>query len=187
MKPLFRITALLTFVALCTVILHNGFKQFYSAAYPLDYQHEITTTADKFNLPPSLIYAIIHTESGFDPQAISSAEAKGLMQLTDDTFQWARDRAKDKQKYTDKALFDPTVNIHYGVYVLTLLREQFDHIETILAAYNAGQGNVSQWLKDTRYSADGKTLHTIPFPETAHYVTRVLDTQQQYQTLYSIL
>ncbi len=186
MKRLLTILALLAFIALCTVQLRGGYRHFYSAVYPLEYQEEVTTASAEFDIPPSLIYAIIHTESSFNPQAVSSADAKGLMQLTDDTFRWALSRAGDKNAHTTEALFDPAMNIHYGVYVLTLLGEQFEQTETILAAYNAGQGNVSQWLKDAQYSSDGDTLHTIPYPETANYVTRVLDTQKRYQTLYSI-
>lgn len=49
--------------------------------------------SEEFDIPASLIYAIIHTESSFEEDATSHAQAKGLMQLTDDTFQWALMRA----------------------------------------------------------------------------------------------
>ncbi len=178
--------ALLIFIILGVLLLREGYRRYYIAAYPIKYQTEVTKASEQFHIPPSLVYAIVHTESSFNPNAISTANAKGLMQLTDGTFQWALSRAGEKDRYTPAALFEPAINIHYGVYVLTLLGEQFENTETILAAYNAGQGNVNQWLADTRYSADGKTLHTIPYPETETYITRVLEAQQRYQALYSI-
>lgn len=153
--------------------------------YPMEYSDVVIAEAEANGYPPSLIYAIIHTESKFDPNAVSSADAKGLMQITDDTFHWAQRRAGVEKTDSDD-LFIPEVNIKYGCYILTLLSEQFSDRETVLAAYNAGQGHVSQWLKDPDYSDDGVTLHTIPYAETANYVSRVLKTQQRYQRLYNI-
>lgn len=169
-----------------TLLLKQGYKQYYSAVYPLQYTTEVTAASEEFGVESSLIYAIIHTESSFRPQATSSAGAKGLMQLTDSTLQWALNRAGEQGKYTAEDLYDPSVNIHYGVYVLTLLGEQFKNTETILAAYNAGIGRVSEWLKDPAYSTDGAHLTTIPYPETADYVERVQNARKQYRELYNL-
>lgn len=179
------ITILVLFLG--TLLLQKGYKQYYSAVYPLQFTAEVTAASKEFGVEPSLIYAIIHTESSFRPQATSSADAKGLMQLTDSTLQWALSRAGEKGKYTAEDLYDPQVNIHYGVYVLTLLGEQFDNTETILAAYNAGIGRVSEWLKNPDYSADGTHLDEIPYQETKDYVKRVLNARKQYQQLYNLL
>ena len=178
-------TALVLFIG--TLLLKQGYKQYYSAVYPLQYTTEVTVASEEFGVEPSLIYAIIHTESSFKPQASSSAGAKGLMQLTDSTLQWALSRAGEKGKYTAEDLYDPQINIHYGVYVLTLLGEQFDNTETILAAYNAGIGRVGEWLNNPDYSADGAHLDTIPYHETEDYVKRVLNARKQYQQLYNLL
>ncbi len=173
-------------LALGVLLLRYGYKRYYSAVYPLQYTEEVTTASEEFGIEPSLIYAVIHTESSFQPQVTSSAGAKGLMQLTDNTLEWALGRAGEKGKYTAEDLYDPQVNIHYGVYVLTLLGEQFENTETILAAYNAGQGRVSEWLKDPAYSADGVHLDAIPYSETADYVERVQSARELYQELYNI-
>lgn len=170
-----------------TLLLKQGYKQYYSAVYPLQYTTEVTAASEEFGVESSLIYAIIHTESSFRPQATSSAGAKGLMQLTDSTLQWALSRAGEKGKYTAEDLYDPQINIHYGVYVLTLLGEQFDNTETILAAYNAGIGRVGEWLKNPDYSADGVHLDAIPYQETEDYVKRVQNARKQYQQLYNLL
>lgn len=173
-------------LVLGALLLRYGYKRYYSAVYPLQFTKEVTAASEKFGIEPSLIYAVIHTESSFEPQVTSSAGAKGLMQLTDSTLEWALNRAGEKGKYTAEDLYDPKINIHYGVYVLALLGEQFENTETILAAYNAGIGRVGEWLKDPAYSADGVRLDTIPYPETADYVERVQNARKFYQELYNL-
>ena len=172
-------------IAIAAVLIYQTVVHTTKLVYPMQYSEAVTAEAAANNFPPSLIYAIIHTESKFDKNAVSPAEAKGLMQITDDTFHWAQRRAGEKKSDSDN-LFIPKTNIKYGCYILTLLSEQFSNIETVLAAYNAGQGHVSQWLKDPNYSNDGVTLHTIPYEETANYVSRVLRTQKRYQQIYNI-
>ena len=165
-------------------LIRYGYDQYFSAQYPLQYQEYVSKAAQEFDIEPSLIYAMIHTESGFDPHATSSANARGLMQLTNDTFEWALQRAGEAGKYTTEDLYDPAINIHYGVYVISLLREQFEYTDTVLAAYNAGQGRVKQWL--AVLSADGKTLPYIPYSETAEYIRRVNEAHAHYQQLYHL-
>ncbi len=184
-------SALTLFIALaviiaCVVALPTVYKCYMRAIYPVAYSDSVLAAAQEYRVEPSLIYAVIHTESHFQADARSSADAKGLMQLTDSTFLWALDRAGQSGQHTTEDLFDPTVNIRYGVYVLSLFREQFEETVTALAAYNAGQGRVTKWLKDPAYSADGQRLNTIPYKETRDYVQRVLLAQTRYQRLYDI-
>ena len=167
-------------------LIRHGYQQYFSANYPLHYRTYVSAAAQQFGVEESLIYAVIHTESNFDEDATSPAAAKGLMQLTEDTFEWALRRAGEKGKYTADDLYDPAINIHYGVYVISLLREQFENDDAVLAAYNAGQGRVHDWLDDSAYSYDGKVLHTIPYPETAAYIHRVNEARIHYQQLYYI-
>ncbi len=166
--------------------LRYGYRRYFSAAYPLHYSRLVEETAAEFDVEPSLIYAVIHTESGFNPDALSIAEAKGLMQLTDDTYRWALSREGGNKEFEPQNLYDPATNIHYGVYVLTLLGEQFENADTVLAAYNAGQGRVKEWLSDPAYSDDGITLKDIPYRETNDYVRRVREAQTYYRRLYNI-
>ncbi len=166
--------------------LQFGYRRYFSAAYPLEYSSFVEKTAAEFDIEPSLIYAVIHTESGFDPDALSVADAKGLMQLTDDTYRWALSREGSQTAFEPQNLYDPATNIHYGVYVLTLLGELFENADTVLAAYNAGQGRVKEWLSDPAYSDDGITLKHIPYPETHDYVRRVREAQTYYRRLYNI-
>ena len=64
--------------------------------------------------------------------------------------------------------------------------EEFGTTQEILAAYHAGRGQVNRWLKDPGVSQDGKTLDSIPIPETAHYVKKVTNAMHRYQNLYHI-
>ncbi len=152
--------------------------------YPAAYDGMIRSASKKYGIAPSLITAVIHTESGFDPKARSTADAIGLMQVTAPTMEWALMRSGVSGTPDVTMLTEPAFNIEIGTCVLHLLSEQFSEQETVLAAYNAGMGHVQTWLSDTAYSADGKTLHTIPFSETRNYVRKVRVAQKIYQILY---
>lgn len=167
-----------------TRLLGSAYHHYLTGVYPIAFADQVEAAADEFGLDPYLIYAVIHTESDFNPDALSPANAKGLMQLTDDTYRWAVKRENAGKDADPQDLFDPAVNIRYGVYVLTLLGEQFQNTDTVLAAYNAGQGRVREWLADPAYSTDGITLHTIPYPETEDYIRRVNETCDRYRRLY---
>ena len=176
---------LLSILLVCILLISLSIKPIQKLIYPMGYESIVTEMADQYGISPSLIYAIIHTESKFDPHALSPANARGLMQITEDTYQWICQRTGHTFLDAD-SLYDPQENIFCGVALVGLLQEQFDPIETILAAYNAGQGKVNEWLKDPICSADGITLQHIPYEETENYVRRVINTQQKYQKLYNI-
>ena len=179
--------AVVVVAALCVVALRWGFDRFSKTAYPLPYQEYVEQYAADYDVAPSLVYAVMVTESSFDPDAVSSAGAVGLMQLTTDTFDWARMRMGTLDNgMTVDDLYTPAVNIQHGTYVLSLLREDFESTATMLAAYNAGRTTVLEWLQDERYSTDGKILQDIPIDETRQYVLKVLQTQEAYQQLYDI-
>lgn len=181
-----EVCLLLALVALAGYALHLGYRHYMRTAYPLEYSAYVETYAERYGFTPSLIYAVIRTESEFDPAAKSKAGAMGLMQLTEPTFEWAQRREPMEGTPPKEPLFDPETNIHYGVLVLSLLRETFTEPDTMLAAYNAGMGNVGKWLKDEAHSADGKTLHDIPYPETREYVRKVNAAQEMYRQLYDL-
>ena len=167
------------------VVLHYAYEAYLKAAYPLKYESIVTAYANEYELPPSLIYAVIRTESHFRENAVSDVGAKGLMQLMDATYEWVQTKFPENPEPLDR-IFEPEINIRCGAKVLDVLHELFAHSDTAIAAYNAGNGTVSKWLKDPQYSADGETLTHIPFKETANYVKRVKDAQKRYQTLYGI-
>lgn len=179
-----HVLLLLVALAASAVLLRFGCDRYLRAAYPDTYRDTVLAAAEEYDLPPSLIFAVIHTESSFRPDAVSTAGAVGLMQVTEDTLDWAVMRTNGDTSLTVNDLTDPTVNIHTGACVLSLLSDMFQNGDTVLAAYNAGMGNVKEWLSDSRYSADGVTLDAIPFEETDRYVAKVRHAQNIYQKLY---
>lgn len=170
---------------LCALVF-MGYRKYLHTAYPLAYESYILQVSEEYDVTPSLICAVICTESHFNPEAKSRANAVGLMQLTSDTFFWAQTRAGVTTPLSHEHRTDPQANIRYGAYTLKLLHEMFEDPTAALAAYNAGQGNVTKWLQDPAYSADGIHLDAIPFKETAAYVKKVKNAQTIYQNLYGL-
>lgn len=155
------------------------------ARYPLQYRTIIEAHSVNYGLEPALVAAVIYTESRFDPNAESSAGAVGLMQLLPETAQGIADRTGGG-KFQTNDLYDPELNLRYGCWYLTTLRDKYaDHpqaLELALAAYNAGQGNVDRWLDATPV---GQPVR-IRFRETRDYVQRVEALRLIYQQAYGL-
>lgn len=155
------------------------------ALYPRTYREWVEQYSKEYAMDQNLIYAVAKTESNFDPNAHSKADARGVMQLTKDAFEWVQYRMKDDSGVTYDNIFEPEVAIRYGTCLLSLLRDEMgDDPRVILASYHAGMGAVNKWLKDPEYSPDGKTLEKIPYPDTNWYVERVIETMEIYKKLY---
>lgn len=150
--------------------------------YPIAFSSEVSRAAKEFDLPEELIYAVILTESSFNPEAISHANAKGLMQLTDDTNEWTAMILHEELE--SERIFEPEMNIRRGCCLLSYLLKEFGSVETALAAYNAGIGRVRNWLKMEEYSKNGITLDEIPITETRNYVKKVTSARDKYKELY---
>ena len=166
-------------------VLLSGYRCFYQAAYPLRYQEVVEENSVRSGMEEAVLYAVIRTESSFQPDAESSVGALGLMQITPDTLSWVRYRLGEPGAVDARTvLLDPEQNIFYGSQTLALLLEEFGTLENALAAYHAGWGNVTRWLADSQYSSDGKTLTTIPFGDTRAYVSKVMETAETYRRLY---
>ncbi len=189
-SPLPALCAVLAVVAVVAVVLvlllSTAFRSYVQSAFHLPYYEEVMAACERYGVPPSLAYAVIQTESRFDPDAVSGAGAKGLMQLTDATFLWVQSRSEELRDISVSRIFEPGVNIRFGVRTLSLLLEMFGSEDTAVAAYNAGLGNVRNWLSDPNCSDDGETLTAIPFPETRAYLQKVRAAREVYQSYYRI-
>ena len=145
----------------------------YALLYPRPYDAEVTNAAQLSGLPATLVYSIIRQESLYERDAISSADARGLTQLTLDT---ARRTARKWQLAAPTAdgLLDPKVNVPLGAAHLKDLLDRFDgQLPLALAAYNAGPNAVQRWLPTGAMDAD-IWLENIPYNETRDYVRRIL-------------
>ena len=150
--------------------------------YPHKYADAVEKYSAQYGVDEDLVYAVIRTESSFDPDATSDVGARGLMQIMPDTLDWLCYRMGEDVPFD--ALSEPDTAIRYGTYFLHLLLDEFGDERTALAAYHAGRGSVLKWLDDPACSSDGKTLEHIPYPDTAHYVAKVERAKEIYQSLY---
>ncbi|QAT49510.1 lytic transglycosylase domain-containing protein [Caproiciproducens sp. NJN-50] len=184
-KRFFRSYTLLAILLVGAVLLlRAGYDRFQKSFYPLRYTEYVEKYAQEYHLEPALVYAVIRSESNFDADARSRSGACGLMQLMPDTFDWLQESQKDT--YSEEDLFRPEVNIRYGCRYLSMMAERYGSLRTALCAYNAGSGTVDGWLKDSRYSADGKNLKRIPYEETQNYADSVLQSYDKYKKLYQL-
>lgn len=154
---------------------------------PYSYRELVESKARKYNLAPAFVAAIIRNESSFRPEATSSVGARGLMQLMDDTAQWIHHKMDLQTDYDFDALYDPETNVEFGCWYLNYLSERFygDPI-LVAAAFHAGQNQVQNWLNDSTYSPDHRTLsieNMVDGP-TRQYVTRVTGSYAIYKRLY---
>ena len=152
--------------------------------YPMAYEAELRANAAANGLDPALPAAVILAESSYMPEAVSEANAQGLMQLLPSTAEWVA--GKFDEPYRDGSLFEPDTNIKYGCWYLGYLIHRFDgNLTCAIAAYHAGQGTVDGWLANPEYSPNGATLQTIPSVATDTYVKRVLKYYEKYKELYA--
>ena len=145
--------------------------------YYRKYESAVSRYSAEFGVSEALVYAVIKTESNFDPSARSRVGASGLMQLTPETFIDVAERlAGDDPSGLD--INDPETNIRYGILYLSWLFEIFESEKAVIAAYNAGPGRVLQWVKDD------PELSSIPIGETRIYVAKVQKAKAAYTRLY---
>ena len=139
----------------------------YLAYVPKRYTEAVSCYAEEYGVEEELAFAVIRAESNFREEAVSSAGARGLMQLMPPTAQFIAENIGE-----NLSIDSPEDNIRMGVWYLAYLSEKFEGQTEVLAAYNAGEGAVRQWLRDADYSQDGKSLREIPLAETRKYVQR---------------
>ena len=163
-----------------------GVEKVENALYPRKYSEYVTYYADKYEMDPLLVYAIIRTESGFDPSAHSNADAVGLMQITETAFHWLHAKLAPAEDLSFESLYDPETNIRFGCYYWACCLERYDQdISTAAASYFSGWTTVDTLLQDSAYSSDGVTLHTFPYDGMEQYVHKILKNYEAYQKLYS--
>ncbi len=140
--------------------------------------HIIAESAARAEISPSLLEAVILTESKFNEKAISHVGAVGMMQLMPDTAQWISEESGLPADHLEW----PEENIPLGAWYLDYLLTEYHNNEVLaLAAYNAGRGNVDSWMKDYQWKEDFSDMDKIPFPETREFVKTVVASRDRLE------
>lgn len=190
MKTLFRLLRRLVVLVCIAAVLLMALPPLAREAdrllYPRKYSRQVEQWAAEYELDPLLVYAFIRTESGFDPAATSSVEARGLMQMTEETFIWLRSKIAPDEGLLFANLYDPEISIRFGCYYLHLCMERYNgDVATAAAAYHSGWGTVDALLQMEEHSADGETLQGFPYNQMNHYVKKITSYYARYQRIYA--
>ena len=182
-KIMLLTTAVVLVLAIGTVGALLLFGRGPGRSYPMEYADMIRMYAGQNDLEPAYVAAVVLADSSYDPAAVSSSNAQGLMQLLPSTAEWIA--GKFGETYTEGDLFDEDVNLRYGCWYLRFLMDRYGNDKRLSsAAYHAGQGTVDKWLQDPAISPDGVTLQSIPYTTTDTSVQRVLRYYETYVKLY---
>ena len=173
-------TLIFSIISILVVTFIYETKSIQKIIYPKKYAEYVSKYSEQFKVDENLVYSVIKAESKFDKDAVSHKSAKGLMQISEITQNWAM----EEMKLGSINIFDPETNIMIGCWYLDKLNKEFENLDLVIAAYNGGSGNVSKWLKNKNYSENGLNLHSIPFEETDNYVKKVKKYYKKYSDIY---
>lgn len=172
----------------CTESDKNLSEELLKLSYPQNFHENIAKSCEEFSVEPKIMYALIRSESFFNPEIKSNAGAVGLTQLMDST---ARDIAR-RLKVESYDLTDSQTNIRFGTYYFNNLYGRLDN-SVILAsfAYNSGINRVRKWFATSKkelYTLKNLPmdlfLETIPFEETREYGRKIVSAAAVYGYLY---
>lgn len=154
----------------------------WEALYPRPFARALHGAAVTRGVPPDLLYSLMRQESGYDPTAVSYADARGLLQLIPPTA--ARMAEGLGAEISPEELFSPEPNILLGAtYVAKLLGDFEGTLPLAIAGYNAGEHNVTSWLKATKRMELDRWVEHIPASQTRNYVRRVTTHYAHYMAL----
>jgi soluble lytic murein transglycosylase len=150
--------------------------------FPQTYWKLVQRQARANRLDPYLVMGLIRQESAFNARATSPANARGLMQVLPKTA--SRSKRPSRIRSTGARLYDPTYNVRFGCSYLQGLFKEFDgKPELALAAYNAGDFRVRDWMKSNSFRDSTEFLEAIPIQATRVYVESVLRDAAIYRQL----
>ena len=163
--------------------LPNLPRSYWEALFPKAYWPDLKISSTSNGLDPYLVASLIRQESEFSPTAVSRANALGLMQLLPKTGRLVAKQEKMKG-FTTAQLFVPGVNLKLGTRYFRSMVDQFGGFEYALAAYNAGDFRVKDWLGQHQYRDPQEFVESIPFTETREYVQAIVRNAYVYRQLY---
>ncbi|MGP1598633.1 lytic transglycosylase domain-containing protein [Peptoanaerobacter stomatis] len=177
--PLFAVIFLVIFFKVA------GFDEIkkivYEYSHPVRYENIVDKYSKLYNVDKELIYAIIQNESKFYTFAKSKTGSKGLMQVSDVTYEHAKNVIDIKRD----DIYDKETNIEVGVWYLSHLISRFKNEKYAILAYNAGPENISEWINRGFLDVSKEyTSWNIPFIETGMYIEKVIKSKEYYSKLF---
>jgi soluble lytic murein transglycosylase len=158
---------------------------YWQLVFPRPYWSALKSNAEINGLDPYLVAALIRQESEFNPGAVSRANAYGLMQLLPSTGKMIAKRSGDKH-FTTNELLDPTTNLKLGTIDLkNSINRYSGQVEYALAAYNAGDTPIRNWIAMNNYKDVPEWVESIPYTETREYVQGIMRNREMYRAIYS--
>jgi len=159
-------------------------RKYWEALFPKPYWSDLKRSSAANGLDPYLVASLIRQESEFNPNAVSRANAVGLMQLLPKTGKAVAKEVKLK-RFNASQLYTPAVNMQLGTRYFRGMVDKFGgSFEYALAAYNAGSDRVDDWLAQGKYRDPQEFVESIPFTETREYVQAILRNASVYKQLY---
>ena len=159
---------------------------YWQLIFPQPYWKELVANSGANGLDPYLVASLIRQESEFNAGAISPANAYGLMQLLPSV---GKSLAKKHgiKRFSTSQLLDPSINLELGtIYLKQAIDRYGGQVEYALAAYNAGDTPVRQWLASNDYKDVPEFVESIPYTETREYVQAILRNRELYRALYPV-
>jgi soluble lytic murein transglycosylase len=177
---------------------HQITRQDMELLFPRPFRELVEQYAVETGIEPSLLYALIRTESAFNSDVVSRAGAVGLTQLMPATAEETAVRirrrggpdylraatAEDPEESPSIDLKDPAVNIHIGAEYLAYLNERMEDPLLAVIAYNGGVNRVRRWYRTASLPPD-LFLETVEYSETRNYGRSVMGAAALYKDLYA--
>lgn len=180
-KKIFLVILSVVLLSLMTLNTPTTQKNF---LYPFHYREQVEQYSERYQVDKFLAVSVMKVESNFTEEAISKSGAVGLMQIMPETAHWIAYRL-DENPPSIKELHESDRNIKYGIWYLAELEDEFFGNDILaLAAYNAGRGNVWNWMEERGWQKNFSDIDSIPYLETRNYVKKVLACREKYQKLY---
>jgi soluble lytic murein transglycosylase len=158
-------------------------RAYWEALFPRPYWTDLKRFSTRNELDPYLVASLIRQESEFNPGAVSNKNAVGLMQLLPKTGKLVAKEEKIRHFRANQLLM-PSVNLQLGTKYFRSMVDKFGSFEYALAAYNAGDDRVKDWLSAGNFRDPQEFVESIPFTETREYVQAILRNASVYRQLY---
>ena len=164
----------------------NGARWRLAYPRPPEFGSVVDSEAKKRNVDAAFVWAIMRSESRFDPRIQSPVHATGLLQLMLATAKGVNRRIASGYDVTYPNLMKPAINVPLGVAYMSRLQTVIgDHWALVASSYNAGPGNTHKWLRSRPTDELDIFVEAIPFKENRRYVKGVLTSWSRYRALYA--